>query len=401
MASTVPETAQAPSPAPAPAAASPGLSDRALVAITAVVALPLVWLGYGTDIDIGAVLHSGALIRAGDYAPSRNPGVPVVEALVGVLDPVGGHLLVNLATAAALAFTVVGVARLVRAWGHANGDLVALAFLASPVAIMSGTQTADFVWALAFLVWGALAQLRGRPVVAGVLFALAVGSRSSTLVLVAVFLVADGWDRRHWRRCAVALAVALPLAVACYVPAWFDAGRTTGFLASSDDWVSVGNNLGRAAVKNLAVLGLPLVVLLAVAAPALVRSLGRWGRDPLVRFAVLALVVTELLYVRMPWKPAHLLPAVLAVVLWVAASDRNRRGFLWLLVAAVAINGLVTFRPLTSDNPDASRRATLSPTVTVGWVLNDARCRARYMHDPPRQSSGAWACTLAPMRGTG
>src|SRR5262245_17880796 len=109
MASTVPETAQAPSPAPATAEAAPGLSDRALVAITAVVALPLVWLGYGTDIDIANVLHSGALIRAGDYAPSRNPGVPVVEAIVGVLDPVGGHLLVNLATAAALAFAVVGV----------------------------------------------------------------------------------------------------------------------------------------------------------------------------------------------------------------------------------------------------------------------------------------------------
>ena len=35
-----------------------------------------------------------------DYVPSRNPGVPVVEAIVAVLDPVGGHVLVNLATAA-------------------------------------------------------------------------------------------------------------------------------------------------------------------------------------------------------------------------------------------------------------------------------------------------------------
>jgi hypothetical protein len=401
MASTVPETARAPEPAPAPLEAPPGLSDRALVAVTAVVALPLVWLGYGTDIDVGAVLRSGALIRAGHYAPSRNPGVPVVEAIVGVLDPVGGHLLVNLATAAALAATVVGVARLVRAWGHTNGDLVALAFLASPVAIMSGTQTADFVWALAFLVWGALAQLRDRPVVAGVLFALAVGSRSSTLVLVAAFLVADVWDRRHLRRTVVALAVALPLAVACYVPAWLAAGRTTGFLAASDDWVSLGNNLGRSAVKNLAVLGVPLVVVLAVAAPALVRALGGWGRDPLVRFAVLTLAATEALFLRMPWKPAHLLPAVLALVLWVAASDRNRRGFLWVLVAAVAINGVVTFRPLTSDNPNASRGGTLSPTLTVGWVLNDARCRARSMHEPPRRTTGAWSCTLAPLRGTG
>jgi hypothetical protein len=320
---------------PAPPAGRPGgLSDRALMAVTAAVTLPILWLGYGTDLDIGAVLRTGALIRAGDYAPSRNPGVPVVEALVAALDPLGGHLLVNLATAAALAATVVGVARLVPAWGHPNGDLLALAFLASPIVIISGTQTADFIWALAL-----------------------------------------------------------------YVPAWLAAGRTAGFLVAGDDWVSLGNNLGRSLVKNVAVAGVPLVVLLGAAVPALVRSLRRWGADPMVRFAVLALAATEVLYLRMPWKPAHLLPGLLALVLWIGAGDRNRRPFLWLLVAAIAVNGLVTFRPVTSDNPDAATGATFAPTVTIGWLVNDVRCRVRYMEEPPRIDSGSWSCTLRPMRG--
>ena len=83
------------------------------------------------------------------------------------------------------------------------------------------------------------------------------------------------------------------------------------------------------------------------------------------------------------------------------SSDRNRRPFLWLLVAAIAVNGLATFRPLTSDNPDASASGTFAPTVTVGWLANDIRCRARYMHERPHLTSGAWACTLAPMRGSG
>ena len=125
--------------------AAQGLSDLALLAVTAVVTLPILWLGYGTDLDIGDVLAAGQRIRDLDYAPSRNPGVPVVEAIVAVLDPVGGHVLINLVTALALAATVVGVARLVRAWGHDNGDLIALAFLASPIVLISGTQTAAFV----------------------------------------------------------------------------------------------------------------------------------------------------------------------------------------------------------------------------------------------------------------
>ncbi len=391
--SPAPRVVKAPRPAPAV-----GLPDWALAAITAVVTLPIVWVGYGTDLDIGDMLRTGALIRSGDYAPSRNPGVPVVETIVAILDPIGGHVLVNLATATALAVTVVCIARLVRAWGHRNGDLVALAFLASPIAIISGTQTADFVYALAFLMAGAVVLVEDRPIVAGVLFALALGSRSSTALILGAFLVAEAWDRDHRRRVMVAVAVALPLAALLYVPAWLSADRTTAFLVTTDNWEGLHNNLGRSIVKNFAVAGLPMLLVLAPAVPAMLRSLGRWGRDPLVRFSVLALVASEALFLWVPWKPAHLLPALLALLGWVAATDRSRR-YLWILVAAVALNGIVTFRPLLSDNPDAADGFDFAPTLTLGWLLNDVRCRADYMHEPPRLDSGAWACTLIPMRG--
>src|SRR5215510_8029158 len=68
------------------------LTDRALVAITALVTLPLLWMGYGTDIDVTDVLRTAAGIRDGDYRPSRPPGVPVFEAIAAVLDPVRRHL---------------------------------------------------------------------------------------------------------------------------------------------------------------------------------------------------------------------------------------------------------------------------------------------------------------------
>ena len=394
-----PQTLTVAAEPPLGAARTRVLGDRWLLAVTAVATLPILWLGYGTDLDIGAVLDAGARIRELDYAPSRNPGVPVVEAVVAVLDPVGGHVLVNLATAAALAATVLGVARLVTAWGHDNGDLVALAFLASPVVLVSGTQTADFVWAAAFLTWGALVLVRGRPVVAGVLLALALGSRSSSLLVAVALLVAVGWDRDQRRRALTAAAVATPLAALLYVPVWLSYDRRFDFLDASDGWVDLGNNLARFLLKNYAVAGPLLIVLLAVAAPALVRSLRRWGQDPMLRFAVLGLVATELLFLRMPWKPAHLVPSLLALVLWLAASDRIRRPFLWLVVGAMALNGLVTFRPFVADAPDTTGGGDFEPTITWGWLVNDIRCRAEYMDEPPRLDSGAWACTLEPMRG--
>lgn len=376
-----------------------GLGDRALVAITALVTLPILWMGYGTDLDIGDVLAAGDRIRDLDYAPSRNPGVPVVETAVGLLDPVGGHVLVNLATAAALAATVVGIAHLVRAWGHDNGDLVALAFLASPIAVISGTQTADFVWATAFGTWGAVALVRGRPVVAGLLFALTIGSRSSSLLLVTALVVAVAWDPPQRRRALVASAVALPTAALLYVPAWLSYDRSLGFLDATDGWVSLPNNLGRALLKNYAVLGVAMVVVLAVATPALVRALRRWGHDPMLRFAVGGFLATEALFLRMPWKPAHLLPSLLVLLLWFAASERNRRPFLWVVITALALNGLVVFRPFVADEPNSTGGGDFQPAVTTGWLVNDIACRAEHMDDPPRLDSGSWACTLEPMRG--
>lgn len=412
MASSAPVPAGAPDAAPdrpvdrpasppsgPPRQAPPGgLTDRMLLAITGAVTLPILWMGYGTDLDIGAVLAAGERIRELDYAPSRNPGVPVVEAIVAVLDPVGGHILVNLATALALAATVVGIARLVRAWGHTDGDVVALAFLASPIVIISGTQTADFVWATAFLTWGALALVRGRPVAAGLLFALTLGSRSSSLVILTALLVAIAWDRPERRRVAIAALVAAPTALLLYVPVWLSYDRSFGFLDATDGWVSLPNNLARFLLKNYAVAGAALVVVLVVATPGLVRSLRCWGTDPMLRFAVLGLLATEVLFLRMPWKPAHLLPCLLALVLWLGASGRSRR-FLWVVVAAMAVNGLVVFRPFVADEPNSTGGGDFEPAITAGWLVNEVRCRAEFMDEPPRLDSGTWACTLEPMRG--
>jgi len=377
------------------------LSDRTLVAIVAVVTLPVLWMGYGTDIDVTDVLASAGTIRAGEYVPSRPPGVPVFEALVAVLDPVGGHLLVNLATAAACAAAVVGIARLVRTWGHANGDLLALAFLAAPGAVIAATSTADFTWAIAFFVWAALWHLRDRPIGAAVLFALAIGTRLSSVFLIVAFLVADGWAPERRRACLRTLALALPLGALLYVPSWLAYDRSAEFLETAEGWRSFGNNLGRFAYKNYVVVGLLFLVVVAIATPALVAALRRWRDDPMLRTAVLGLAVTEGLFFVLPWKYNHLLPSLLMLLLWLGASRRNQRPFLWLAIGALAVNGLVTFRPLAPDTPAVAQTGQWDPTLTQGLLVNDIGCRLDAMDEaPPRLNHEAWACTLEPLRGT-
>ena len=376
------------------------LSDRTLLLVTAVVTLPVLWMGYGTDIDVHDVLASGESIRRGDYMPSRPPGVPVFEALVAALDPLGGHLLVNLATAVAGAAAVVGVAHLVRTWGHAHGDLVALAVLASPVTLVAATSTGDFIWALAFLLWGAVVHRADRTTLAGVLFALAVGTRLSSALLVAAVLVADGWDRERRRACLRTALVMAPLAVLFYVPSWLAYDRSLDFLESAEGWRSVANNAGRFAYKTYVTFGGVALVVLALAVPALVGALRRWRVDPLLRLGVLGTSVAAGMYFVFPWKFPHLLPALVMLLVWVAASARNRRPFLCVLIAALALNGLVTVRLLTPDKAAEASTGSWDPAVTLGLFANDIACRADAMDEPVRPlNRGAWACSLTPMRG--
>jgi hypothetical protein len=199
----------------------------------------------------------------------------------------------------------------------------------------------------------------------------------------------------------------VPVSAVLYVPAWLAYDRTAGFLDHTNGWRGLANNLGRFAYKNYAVAGIPLILVALLALPALLKALGGWNRDPMVRAAVLGFVVTEALFLQLPWKPAHLLPAMLMFVLWVGASERNTRPFLWLLVAAIAVNGVITFRPLAPNEPDKSTSARFEPDIVLGLVANDVRCRVRYMDTEPQRLNSdnsldelaQWFCFLEPMRG--
>ena len=83
-----------------PFLSAPRWTRLAAAAFVAVLA-PLCFLGPGTDLDTGAVLHSGDRIVHGAYVASRAPGAPVHEAIAGVLDWGLGGWAVNLVSLAA------------------------------------------------------------------------------------------------------------------------------------------------------------------------------------------------------------------------------------------------------------------------------------------------------------
>ncbi|MFP5256978.1 MAG: hypothetical protein ACLGI8_14135 [Acidimicrobiia bacterium] len=361
---------------------------RGIVLACALAYLPFTFLGYGTDIDVADVLRSGGRLLDGEaYAVSRPPGAFVHELGTSILDRLGGSVLVNLASVAAATAALWAVHELTRRDGSRWPGWVALLVGANPWFWIAATSLGDYAWALGFALSGALQAHRGRRVLAGVLFGLAIGCRGSTGLLAAAWLIAERTGapsfRPAWRASLTTAGTLLVVGAAAFVPPWLAADRTLGFLEHAIPFAGWRIHLGRWAVKNAAVIGVPAGIVFLVGVRRGFGALARWQASVVVRFAVFGFVVVELLYLRWPYKPLHLLPVVALVALLVGASPTVARPWMVALVAAQVVGGVVGSTIGEPDVPHAATSGRVVLDVVAGPLLNDVRCRLEDREDGP------------------
>lgn len=375
--SAAPSTATSPADAAHPARRDLPWSYLLLGALVGY--LPFVFLGYGTDIDVANVLRAGESMLDGDYHLSRGPGAAPHEVATAVLDRVGGPILVNLASVAFGLLAIWSVHRLLERDG-ARWPVLATALLAAnPWFWVAATSLGDFTWALALGLAGAVATKADRRLLAGVLFGLGIGCRASTALIALAWLVAersgDEEDRPPWSatvRTAVTLVVVGGL---CFVPPWLSVDRSLDFLRNELEFAGWRVHAGRFAVKNLATATLPGAAVLVLGGRWLLSGVGRWRSSAVVRFAVLTIVLCELLFLRLPFKPVHLLPVVAGTALLIGAARLERRRWLVALLAAQLLAGFVGATIAAPDTPDDADGGRLSVRPADGVVVNDMRCR--------------------------
>jgi hypothetical protein len=400
-ATTEPDAPDAPG---APVAAGVDRRWAIVGVVVAVAAAPMALLGPGTDLDVGAVIRSGrSIVRDGRYMPSRAPGAPVHETVVGALERIGGTVGPNLGSLAAAAALVVVLVALLRREGVRRAELAVAVVVANPWFLVAATSTVDFLWALAL--WaGAALVLRARPswggaVAAGALAGLAVGCRSSTAFLVVGLVLAHLLepDRERRLHALAAGAVAAVVGLALYVPSYRAADSSLAFAQNDVPTSSFFVQVGRFLVKDLYFVGPFAAAVLLLTLPALGRVLLRWRSDWLVRLGLVTVVVSQVLFLRFPWKMGHLLPTLvgLALLLARALADVPRPRLLAAVVAAQLLYAGVSVTLIEPDNPNAATGGELTFEPAWGALVTDVRCRA---DDPDAWESGVdalsavWDC---------
>ena len=358
------------------------------VVLCVTVYVTFAWLGFGTDIDVANVLEAGRQwLDHGTYAPSRTPGAAIHEISTAFIDDVGGSVLVNVVSVAFAGLGLWGLQDLLRREGSRVAGLAVLVLATNPWFWIAATSLGDFVWALGLLLAGAAAARRDHRVLAGVLFGLAVGRRLSTVFLVLAWLVAERFgdpsSRVPVRRTLTTAAIAFGLVALCCVPPWLAADRTLDFLQTAEADPALRVLLGRWAIKNVAFFGVLAAGVLLAGLPRLRRAWPAWRTSVPFRFALLAFVVTELVFLRYPLKQAHLIPAAMAVALVVGHLGTDARRWLSLLIAAQLVGGIVTTTIAAPDVEDRATTGSIQLGLTAGALVNDVQCRLDDRDDGP------------------
>ncbi|MCB0978088.1 MAG: hypothetical protein KDB02_11580 [Acidimicrobiales bacterium] len=376
--------------------------------------VPLIFSGPGNDLDVANIFRSGrSIVDQHTYLASRAPGAPVHESIVGVADRLGGPALVNLTSLAAAVVFVVGLDRLMSGEGLGPNRRWAIAVVvANPWFVVAATSAVDYLFALAFVVWSAVALRSGRLVAAGVLAGLSMGCRVGSAMLIAAVLVAELTDGQpdgesndeasapefatRFRRVVTVGAITAVVAVVLMIPSYL---ASDGFSFAQNDFHTATPlvHLGRSAVKNVALLGPVSCVVALLAIPSIGRALRSWRSSWLIRFAVVGFVASEALFIRFPWKVSHLLPALVCGAVALALALRNHPRLLVALACLQLLSCVVQVKVFSPDRPNQAEGAKVGFEVTWGQVVTDWQCRRNhpdaYRGRQKVEVEAAWGCS--------
>ena len=161
-----------------------------------------------------------------------------------------------------------------------------------------------------------------------------------------------------------------------FLPAFRSSGDSLAFAQNDVPTSSFLVQFGRYATKDLYLVGPFAAVVLIACIPAVASVLTRLRVDWLVRFAALGLLVSQVLFLRFPWKMGHLLPSLvfLAMLLGVAFGTRPR----WLvaLVVAQILYAVVNIQLVRPDVPNAATTGR-PPSIRRGVPWSSTRKRRR------------------------
>lgn len=300
------------------------LSSGALLVYVALLRLPYVGLGFGSDWDAWLLARSGRRLLAGEgYQPSRPPGYPASEALFGVFERFG-PLATNLVSVLASVLAALALARLLEPAGRMRALLLAACASSLPVSIVAGSSTMDYAPSLAAFLWALVAAREQRPQLSAVLFALGVAARPPMLAFAPVWYFLVGERRQRSALLALGLIVVAAIPPVCAL-------GLAHMRPTFGNYPSLYMVAQRVWDETFGPIGLASLIL-AAGTLAFSRRTSELVLRPFLWIGILGSAV----YLWVPYEAGYLLVPAMAGVVWVGLQART--GVLFALAGGLLIS---------------------------------------------------------------
>lgn len=351
---------------------------------------PYIFLGYGSDDDSDLVLNCGKqFVETGQYHPSRNPGFLVYEAITWLLNRLGGSLLCNLGTLAISLLCISSFIYICHRFSIPHRRLLAAILIIHPVYGVQSTCTMDYMWALSFALGGIVLLLKEKYVAAGVIFAMAIGSRCTSFTIVAPVLVYFYLINPGARKKVILSGViALLLAGSFYIPSFWSAHWTLAFLKPHYADVSFWTpylKVAKGIYRNIYFWGFPTTFILAIMLWKAFVFL-RQTKDVAPWFPILAMCFgsigfNELAFFGAPAEIPYLLPILPFVLIATGILLQRQERLLWVFLVLLAIYNILNINIARPNIKHAASSATYGLWIEPGYLVQDIKDRLKLNSD--------------------
>jgi hypothetical protein len=351
----------------------------------------LIFIPIFTSSVIGSDWDSYALIgtyknylTSGVYFPSRPPGFPLYEFLIGSLIKYSGFLPIT-KEQLLIIFQLILLLSLnyliYKFFNKTNSPnyLIYLTIVCSPIYLISGLSVIDYFLGSLFgfsAIYFLFYKKSINPLAISLLLTGAITTRLSNLIflfVIVLYLYLNDENKRSAIIISIATLIFSSFVYFIFYENLFSFYKSTGvyenwsellclFNLTNTDHTAVGR-LGRFVLKQVPYLGTVGAILLIV-------NVRKFKIDLRNKnfYLFLIFLLFELSFLRLPTEEGHLLPAFIAFMMLLTSSKKN---LITVIFIAVLLSNFVDIKLYSVDKVDSASSINTSFELTDGFLIED------------------------------
>ena len=339
----------------------------------------------GSDWDSYALIGTYKnYLTSGVYFPSRPPGFPLYEFLIGSLIKYSEFLLITKEQLLIIfqLFLLLSLNYLIYKFFNKTSSpnyLIYLTIVCSPIYLISGLSVIDYFLGSLFgfsAIYFLFYKKSINPLAISLLLTGAITTRLSNLIflfVIVLYLYLNDENKRSAIIISIATVIFSGFVYFIFYENLFSFYKSTGvyenwsellclFNLTNTDHTAVGR-LGRFVLKQVPYLGTVGAILLIV-------NVRKFQIDLRNKnfYLFLIFLLFELSFLRLPTEEGHLLPAFIAFMMLLTSSKKN---LITAIFIAVLLSNFVDIKLYSVDEVDSASSINATFDLTDGYLIED------------------------------